>query len=169
MKVYCNSKEKMINIVCRMVLVFLAGWLLLFLVQLLRWTNLIDVNIGLGTKICPMAWSTVNKVHAIQWVELLGYSLSTIILIFLSSKFIITCLGKLDIKRLFNRQNTKLLWGITIADFFFKFFSLNINILFGLREIQFGSEMIISPLLFLIMTLMYEVAVSITEENELTI
>lgn len=169
MKVYCNSKEKMINIVCRMVLVFLAGWLLLFLVQLLRWTNLIDVNIGLGTKICPMAWSTVNKVHVIQWVELLGYSLSTIILIFLSSKFIITSLGKLDIKRLFNRQNTKLLWGITIADFFFKFFSLNINILFGLREIQFGSEMIISPLLFLIMTLMYEVAVSITEENELTI
>jgi hypothetical protein len=46
---------------------------------------------------------------------------------------------------------------------------LNINILFGLREIQFGSEMIISPLLFLIMTLMYEVAVSITEENELII
>ena len=124
MKVYCNSKEKMINIVCRMVLVFLAGWLLLFLVQLLRWTNLIDVNIGLGTKICPMAWSTVNKVHVIQWVELLGYSLSTIILIFLSSKFIITSLGKLDIKRLFNRQNTKLLWGITIADFFFKFFYL---------------------------------------------
>ena len=169
MKVYCNSKEKMINIVCRTVLVFLAGWLLLFLVQLLRWTNFIDVNIGLGTKIRPIAWSTVNKVHAIQWVELLGYSLSTIILIFLSSKFIITSLGKLDIKRLFNRQNTKLLWGITIADFFFKFFSLNINILFGLREIQFGSEMIISPLLFLIMTLMYEVAVSITEENELTI
>ena len=100
---------------------------------------------------------------------MLCYSLSTIILIFLSSKFIITSLGKLDIKRLFNRQNTKLLWGITIADFFFKFFSLNINILFGLREIQFGSEMIISPLLFFIMTLMYEVAVSITEENELII
>lgn len=169
MKVYCNPKEKMINMVCRMVLVILAGWLLLFLVQLLRWTEVIDITIGLGTQIRPIAWSAVNKVHSIQWIELTGYSLSTIILIFLSSRFIITCLGKLDIKRLFNRHNTKLLWGITIADFFFEFFSLNIDILFGLREIQFSSGIIISPLLFLIMTLMYEVAVSITEENELTI
>ncbi len=169
MKVYCNSKEKMINIICRMVLIFLAGWLLLFLVQLLRWTNVIDVNIGLGTQIRPIAWSSVNKVHTIQWAELVGYSLSTIILISLSSRFITTCFGKLDIKRLFNRHNTKLLWGITISDFFFDFFSLNIDILFGLREIQFSSGMIISPLLFLIMTVMYEVAVSITEESELTI
>ncbi|SFG76175.1 hypothetical protein [Prevotella sp. KH2C16] len=169
MKVYCSSKEKLINIVCRMVLIFLAGWFLLFLVQLMRWTNAIDITIGLGTQIRPIAWSSVNKVLTIQWVELIGYSLSTVILIFLSSRFIITCLGKLDIKRLFNRHNTKLLWGITITDFFFEFFSLNIEILFGLREIQISSEMIISPLLFLIMTLMYEVAVSITEENELTI
>jgi hypothetical protein len=79
------------------------------------------------------------------------------------------CLGKLDIKRIFNQHNIKLLWGITLADFFFEFFSLNIDILFGLREIQFSSGTIISPLLFLIMTLMYEVAVSVTEENELTI
>ena len=70
---------------------------------------------------------------------------------------------------IFNRQHTKLVWGITIADFFFEFFSLNIEILFGLREIQFSSGMIISPLLFLVMTLMYEMAVSVTEENELTI
>jgi len=81
----------------------------------------------------------------------------------------ISCLGKLDIKKIFNRQHAKFLWGITIADFFFEFFSLNIEILFGLREIRFSSGMIISPLLFLVMTLMYEVAVSVTEENELTI
>jgi hypothetical protein len=169
MKVYCNSKEKMINIVCRMVLIILVGWFLLFLFQLLRWTNSINVNVDLGTQIRPIAWSSVKKVLTIQWVELIGYSLSTIILIFLSSKFMTNCLGKLDIKRIFNQHNIKLLWGITLADFFFEFFSLNIDILFGLREIQFSSGTIISPLLFLIMTLMYEVAVSVTEENELTI
>ena len=158
MKIYCNSREKVISIVCRMVLIFLAGWFLLFLFQLLRWTNAIHINIGLGTQIRP-----------IQWVELICYSLSTIILISLSTKFMISCLGKLDIKKIFNRQHAKFLWGITIADFFFEFFSLNIEILFGLREIQFSSGMVISPLLFLIMTLMYEVAVSVTEENELTI
>lgn len=152
-----------------MVLIFLTGWFLLFLFQLLRWTNTININVGLGTQIRPIAWSSVNKVLIIQWVELICYSLSTIILISLSSKFMINCLGKLDIKRIFNQYNTKLLWGITIADFFFEFFSLNIEILFGLREIKFSSGIIISPLLFLIMTLMYEVAVSVTEENELTI
>lgn len=169
MKICCNSRKKVISIVCRMVLIFLAGWFLLFLFQLLRWTNAIHINVGLGTQIRPIAWSPVPKVLTIQWVELICYSLSTIILIYLSSKFMINCLGKLDIKKIFNRQHTKLLWGITIADFFFEFFSLNIEILFGLREIQFSSGMIISPLLFLVMTLMYEVAVSVTEENELTI
>ena len=169
MKICCNSRKKVISIVCRMVLIFLVGWFLLFLFQLLRWTNAIHINIGLGTQIRPIAWSSVPKVLTIQWVELICYSLSTIILISLSSKFMISCLGKLDIKKVFNRQHTKLLWGITIADFFFEFFSLNIEILFGLREIQFSSGMIISPLLFLVMTLMYEMAVSVTEENELTI
>jgi len=152
-----------------MVLIFLAGWFLLFLFQLLRWTHAIHINVGLGTQIRPIAWSSVPKVLTIQWVELICYSLSTIILISFSSKFMISCLGKLYIKKIFNRQHAKFLWGITIADFFFEFFSLNIEILFGLREIQFSSGMIISPLLFLVMTLMYEVAVSVTEENELTI
>jgi hypothetical protein len=152
-----------------MMLIFLAGWLLLFFLQLLCWTNVININIGLGTQIRPIAWSYFYKVRMIQWVELICYSLSTITLISFSSKFMINILGKLDVKKIFNRHNTNLLWGITIADFFFEFFSLNINILFGLREIQFSSGIIISPLLFLIMTLMYEVAVSVTEESELTI
>ncbi|OYP55259.1 hypothetical protein CIK91_07005 [Segatella bryantii] len=163
------NRKKMITRSCYAVLVVLTGWFILVLLQFLRWTGVITMNFGADSQIHQATWSTEGKVLMIQYIELLGYLLSSLLMITSSFRLMILCLQGINSKKIFTRKNAKLLWVITFVSFFFTLFYTNIPILFGNREIQFGSNLIVSPLTFLIMTLLYESAVSISEENELTI
>ncbi len=164
-----NNRNRMITRACYVVLLILSGWLLLVLLQVLRWTGVIDINIGADSQIHQAAWSEEGKVLVIQYIELLGYLVSSLLMIAKSSQLMILCIKGIKYKKIFTRKNVRLLWGLTSVSLFFELFSSNIPILFGDREIQFGSNLIISPLIFLVITLLYDAAVSVSEENELTI
>ncbi len=163
------DRNKLIKRACYVVLVVLAGWFLLVLLQFLRWAGVIDFNIGADSQIHQVAWSEEGKVLVIQYIEMFGYLISSLLMIFNSSRLIVLCLKGIKFRKIFTRKNAKLLWNITFVSSFFELFSSNIPILFGDREIHFGSNLIVSPLIFLVITLLYDAAVSVSEENELTI
>lgn len=163
------NRNEMITRACKAVLVVLACWLMLVLLQCLRWTGIINLNIGAGAQVQPAIWSAETKVLTIQYIELVGYLLSSLFMIGMSGSLMLRCINDLKRKKIFNRQNARRLWMITVGSFFFELFSSNLFILFGVREIQFGSNLLVTPLMFLVITLLYDAAVSVSEENELTI
>lgn len=164
-----SNKKKILTGACYAVLVILAGWAVLVLLQLLRWTDLIDINIGLGSQIGRLAWASDLKALTIQRVEIIGYMASSLVLIALAFILVVNCMKGIKSKRLFSHKSTITLWAITCVSFFFELFSSNLSILFGSRQISFGSNLIVTPLILLLFTLLYDTAVSIAAENELTI
>ncbi|MDY6266755.1 MAG: hypothetical protein SPM31_06470 [Prevotella sp.] len=163
------DRNKMMTKACYVVLLVLTGWLFLLVLQFLRWTGVIDINIGADSQIHQVSWSEEGRVLAIQYIEMSGYLLSSLLMIAIASRLIVFCLRGIKFRKLFTRKSAKLLWNITFVSFFFELFSSNLSILFGDREIHFGSNLIVSPLIFLVITLLYDVAVNVSEENELTI
>ncbi|GAB6982041.1 hypothetical protein [Prevotella dentasini] len=160
---------KTIKATCYMALAVLAGWAVLITLQLLRWSEIISFDFGGGAFICALRWNIEQGVRTIQWIELVGYLLSSVAMIIFLLVLVSSCLRNLMVEQIFSRTNVCYLWGLTFSDFFFNLFSSNIGILFGVREISFGSGMVISPLIFLVITLLYQVAVYVSEENNLTI
>lgn len=163
------NRNKMITRTCYVVLLVLAGWFLLVFLQFLRWTGVFGFNIGADSQIHQVVWSEERKVLVIQYIEMFGYLISSLLMILISSRLIVLCLKGIKYRKIFTRKNAKFLWIITFVSFFFELFSSNLSILFGDREIHFGSNLIVSPLIFLVITLLYDAAVSVSEENELTI
>ncbi|MCH4156845.1 MAG: hypothetical protein LKF31_11140 [Muribaculaceae bacterium] len=166
------SKEKVLTATKSagyVALILIAGWILLLALQVMRWSGIIDVNIGGGSNIKAIAWNADSTVLMIQYIELAGYVISSVIMIGMSFLFIRKCLSKLKMGKIFSSRNVGYLWGMTITDLFFELFTTNCNILFGVREIQVNSDIIVSPLFFLVITLLYQLAVYASEENDLTI
>lgn len=164
-----SNKRKMLTGACYAVLVVLTGWTVLVLLQALRWTDVIDINIGMGSQIGQLTWASDLKALTIQRVELIGYMASSLVLIALSFILVVNCMRGMHSKRLFSHKGAITLWAITCASFFFELFSSNLSILFGSRQINFDSNLIVTPLILLLFTLLYDTAVSVADENELTI
>ena len=150
-------------------LAFLLGWAVLLFMQALRWAGLIDVTMGGGAYLFSITWFDDSLGRTLQCIELVGYFASSIAFIALLATFILRGLSTLKASKVFSARNVRCLWAITVVAFFFKLFATNCPLLFGLRSIEFSDEMVVSPLMFLIITLMYQLAVYASEENELTI
>lgn len=128
------DRKKMITRACYVVLAVLAGWLVLVLLQFLRWTGVIDLNIEADSQIHQAAWSQEGKVLVIQCIELFGYLISSLLMIAISSRLMILCIKGIKLKKIFTRKNVRLLWGITFVSLFFELFSSNISILLGIGK-----------------------------------
>lgn len=62
------------------------------LLQTLRWTGVIDLNIGAGSQIQQATWSHETKVIVIQSIEIVGYVVTSLLMITLSFVLMITLL-----------------------------------------------------------------------------
>lgn len=51
------DRNKMMTKACYVVLLVLTGWLFLLVLQFLRWTGVIDINIGADSQIHQVSWS----------------------------------------------------------------------------------------------------------------
>jgi hypothetical protein len=156
---------------CYMALCFCSLWTLIFIVRVLRFANIITFNLAGASDVGPVVWieNASATVTAIQWIELIGYVVTTAIMIAILFTFILKLLKGLKSDQVFTRSNTRLLFALAATSFFFELFLMNKHIISGMREIHITSELFITPTIILLVAMLYSLAVKAAEENKLTI
>lgn len=167
-----KSILKGIRGICYFLLAAVFCWAVIVVLQVLTWTGITDITTNInfqGAYLGPVSWFTDAKGLTIQLVVAIGYCLATVVLLYEVTVFLLSCLKNISMGRIFSRKNVSRLWIMTIANFLNDIFSANLPVLAGFRELSYSSNMIMSLINMLLITLLYSVAVIASEENELTI
>ncbi len=154
---------------CYIALTLWSLWALLFVLRVLRFAGIITFDFYMGIDIAPVAWIDDPEVVPVQWVELLGYIVTTAAMIILSFIFIHKSLKGVSTDSVFNRANARLLNIMAVTSFFFELFDTNRQIIFGWREVVINSDVFVVPLIILVVAMFYRLALSAYEDSNLAI
>lgn len=154
---------------CTLALVLWSLFALVYVLRLLRYCGLISFNIYCGFDIAPIAWEDEPALVAMQWVELIGYAVSTFCLLYLTLRLILMTRKGLVSGKVFTARNARVLMMLVPVVFFQILFDDNLSIIFGSRQLYIGSTPFTSSLVTLIVAMLYRLAVIESEENSLTI
>ena len=144
-------------------------WAIVFILRLLRFANIISFNCGLGIDIAPIVWIDDPEVVPVQWVELLGYIISNVLMLTLTFIFLYKSLNGVSTNSIFNSTNAGLLNALVCVSFFYELFDDNRLIIFGERALVLTSDIFVVPLCILVISIFYKLALNAYEENHLTI
>lgn len=165
-----NAVIKSSRMACNLALGLWSICTLVFALRLMRYLGIITFNIYLGIDIAPIAWYPNDQEAQIaQWIELFGYVTTTTIVLILTFKLIISTRKGIKRNRVFTHSNAKALMCLSGMCFLNILFTDNLGIVYGSRSVCLTSNPFICSLVVLIMALLYKMAVSITDENNLTI
>lgn len=165
-----NSVVKSSKMACNLGLALWSICTLVFVLRLMRYLGIITVNVYLGIDIAPIAWYPDDpEAQIAQWIELVGYILTTTIVLFLTLNLIIRTRMGIKVNRVFSHSNAKALMCLSGIVFFNILFTDNLGIIYGSRSMCITSNPFVYSLVVLIVAMLYKMAVSISDENELTI
>lgn len=154
---------------CYIALSLWGLWTVLFVMRVLRFAGIITFNVYLGIDIAPVVWFDDPEIIPVQWVELLGYIISTAAMIALSYIFIHKSLRGVATDSVFNSTNARLLYIMSVVAFFFELFDTNRQIIFGSREVVLTGSVFVMPLVILIVAMFYKLALNAYEDSNLAI
>lgn len=157
------------KVACYIALSLWGLWAVLFVLRVLRFAGIITFNAYLGIDIAPVEWIDDPEVVPVQWVELLGYIVTTAAMITLSFVFIHKSLKGVSTDNVFNHTNARLLNIMAATSFFFELFDTNRHIIFGWREVVINSDLFVVPLIILIVAMFYRLALHAYEDSKLAI
>lgn len=157
------------KVACYIALTLWSLWAVLFVLRVLRFAGIITFNAYMGIDIAPVEWIDDPEVVPVQWVELLGYIITTAAMVVLTFVFIYKSLKGVSTDSVFNRTNARLLNIMAVTSFFFELFSTNRQIIFGWREFVITSDVFVVPLIILILAMFYRLALHAYEDSNLAI
>lgn len=165
-----NSVIKSSKLACSLATCLWSLYALVFVLRILRYAGIISFNIYMGIDIAPIAWYENDPDAQIaQWIELFGYVLTTSCVLYLSLCFIIATWKGIATSKVFTRSNARLLMWLSGILFLHILFTDNIGIIYGSRQVCINATPFISSMVVLIVAMLYRMAVSVSEENSLTI
>lgn len=155
---------------CRLALCLWSLYALVFVLRLLRYVGILTFDIYLGIDIAPIAWYQDDpEAQIAQWVELVGYVLTTISMLCLTLHLIVATRRGIATNMVFTRSNARLLLWLSGIMFFHVLFADNLGIIYGSRQLYLNATPFVSCMVVLIVAMLYRMAVSVSEENNLTI
>lgn len=157
------------SILCKLLLVFVAIWAVVMLFRVLAICGLLNFEVGLGIDIAPAVWFKDPEVDFIQWIEIAGYILTNVLMIWLLASILITAIKGLNSGNVFSRKNVCRLYALATVSLFYELFDDNRGIIYGSRELVLNTGVFTSPVILFCVALIYAIAVSTAEENSLTI
>ena len=157
------------SILCKVLLVFVAIWAVVMLFRVLAICGLLNFEVGLGIDIAPAVWFKDPEVDFIQWIEIAGYILTNVLMIWLLASILITAIKGLNSGNVFSRKNVCRLYALATVSLFYELFDDNRGIIYGSRELVLNTGVFTSPVILFCVALIYAIAVSTAEENSLTI
>ena len=157
------------SILCKVLLVFVAIWAVVMLFRVLAICGLLNFEVGLGIDIAPAVWFNDPEVDFIQWIEIAGYILTNVLMIWLLASILITAIKGLNSGNVFSRKNVCRLYALATVSLFYELFDDNRGIIYGSRELVLNTGVFTSPVILFCVALIYAIAVSTAEENSLTI
>ncbi|MGN0214845.1 MAG: hypothetical protein ACI4AH_08580 [Muribaculaceae bacterium] len=157
------------SIVCKVLLGFVAIWAAVMLLRVLAICGLLGFEVGLGIDIAPVVWFNDPEVDFIQWIEIIGYVVTNLLMIWLMAQVLITAIKGLKSGNVFSRKNVCRLYALATVSLFYEFFDDNRCIIYGAREMVLNTGVFTTPLIICCVALIYAIAVSTAEENSLTI
>ena len=157
------------SILCKLLLVFVAIWAVVMLFRVLAICGLLNFEVGLGIDIAPAVWFNDPEVDFIQWIEIAGYILTNMLMIWLLASILITAIKGLNSGNVFSRKNVCRLYALATVSLFYELFDDNRGIIYGAREMVFNTGVFTTPVILCCVALIYAIAVSTAEENSLTI
>lgn len=165
-----KSVIKSSKMACNLALALWSICTLVFVLRLMRYLGIITVNVYLGIDIAPIAWYPDDpEAQIAQWIELFGYVITTTILLIMTFLLIISTRKGIKSNRVFTHSNAKALLYLSGVVFLNILFTDNIGIIYGSRSVCLTSNPFVYSLVILIVAMLYKMAVSITDENNLTI
>lgn len=165
-----KSVIKSSKMACNLALALWSVCTLVFVLRLMRYLDIITVNVYLGIDIAPIEWYPNDpEAQIAQWIELLGYISTTIMVLVLTFNLIIRTRNGINVNRVFSHSNAKALMCLSAIVFFNILFTDNLGIIYGSRSVCLTSNPFVYSLVVLIVAMLYKMAVSISDENELTI
>ena len=163
-----NSVIKSTKAACNLALILWSLYALLFLLRVLRYCGIISFNVYLGIDIAPIEWFS-DEAQIAQWIELIGYIFSTILMLFLTIRLILSTRRGIKSNEIFTKSNAKSLMWLSAIVFFHLLFAENLSIIYGFRELFINTTPFVCCLITLIVAMLYKMAVSVSEENRLTV
>lgn len=157
------------KLACTLAMVLWSLHALVFVLRLMRYAGVISFNVYMGIDIAPIKWYDDQEAQLAQWIELVGYIVTTIAVLYLTLRLIITTRRGLAARQLFTRSNARLLMWLVGIVFFNIFFTDNIGIIYGSKQVIIRSAAFVSSFAILTAAMLYRIAVSVAEENDLTI
>lgn len=155
---------------CSLALALWSLFALVYVLRIMRYCGLISFNIYLGFDIAPVEWCEEDpEFVVVQWVELIGYAVTTFFLLCLCLRLILMTRRGLVSGKVFTARNARVLMILVPVVFFQILFDDNLAIIFGSRQIYIGSTPFTSSLVTLVVAMLYRLAVIESEENSLTI
>lgn len=155
---------------CTLAIVLWSIYALVFTLRLLRYAGIVTFNVYMGIDIAPIAWYTdAPEAQVAQWIELIAYAVTTIAVLSLTLRLILTTRHGLSSGAVFTPSNATLLLWLAGVVFFHILCTDNLAILYGSRQLYIGSSPLIVSLVTLIVALLYKMAATVSEENSLTI
>ena len=157
------------SILCKLLLVFVAIWAVVMLFRVLAICGLLNFEVGLGIDIAPAVWFNDPEVDFIQWIEIAGYILTNVLMIWLLASILITAIKGLNSGNVFSRKNVCRLYALATVSLFYELFDDNRGIIYGAREMGLNTGVFTTPGILWCVAVIYAIAVSTAEENSLTI
>lgn len=165
-----NSVIKSSKMVCSLALILWSTCATVFVLRIMRYIGLVTFNVYMGIDIAPIAWYPDDpEAQIMQWIELFGYVLTTTLVLAMTIHLLLATRKGIKANRVFTRRNARVLKWLAGATFLNTLFTDNIGIIYGSRQIYLGSSPFVCALIVLIVATLYQMAVSVAEENELTI
>lgn len=165
-----KSAIKSCKLACSMAVCLWSIYALVFVLRIMRYAGLITFNVYMGIDIAPIAWYEDDPDAQIaQWIELVGYVLTTVSVLFITLRLIIATRRGIATNQVFTRSNARLLMWLAGFLFLHIFFTDNIGIIYGSRQLVINASPFISCMVVLIVAMLYNMAVGVSEENNLTI
>ena len=157
------------SILCKVLLGFVAIWAVVMLLRVLAICGLLDFEVGLGIDIAPAVWFNDPEVDFVQWIEIFGYVATSVLMIWLLARILLTVIDGLKNGNVFSRSNVYRLYALALVSLFYELFDDNRSIIYGLREVVLNTGVFTTPVIICCAALIYAIAVSTAEENSLTI
>lgn len=165
-----NSVIKSSKMACNLALALWSICTFVFVLRLLRYLGVITFNVYLGIDIAPIEWYPDDpEAQIAQWIELLGYVVTNTIVLVMAFNLISSTRNGIAVNKVFTHSNSKILMWLSGIIFFNILFSDNLGLIYGSRSVCLTSTPFVVSLVVLIVAMLYKMAVSITDENELTI
>lgn len=157
------------SILCKVLLGFVVIWAVVMLLRVLAICGLLNFEVGLGIDIAPAVWFNDPEVDFVQWIEVVGYIVTNVLMIWLLACILITAIKGLKSGNVFSRKNVCRLYTLAAVSLFYELFDDNRRIIYGARELVLNMGVFTTPVILCCVALIYAIAVSTAEENSLTI